>query len=289
MKKLAVFAIATVLGLAFSSPAIAQFGEVVYEIDGMDNVIVQNFVYRTVDGTALTMDVYYPPDMDSSLQLPAVILVNGFRDRFTQSAFGFSVRNTDINMSWGRLIAASGLIAVLYDSDQPDDLIELVSYIQQNAETLHIDGERIGTIAFSSSGTAALSYTMQPQRRYVKVAVFYYCDMITTDGKFDDLINGFNENFPNPGDRGIYLTSELERIRSLRSDLPVLIVRTGADHGENVTIDHFVGQALTRRVPLTLINYQEAMHGFDYRLDTERTYEIIEFTLQFLKSNLEVE
>jgi dienelactone hydrolase len=289
MKKLAVFAMAATLLLVVSSPAVAQFGEVVYKIDGMDDVTVRNVEFRVVDGTSFTMDVYYPPDMDSTSPLPVVILTNGARDSRVKSVLPVGTREFDIYVDWAQLIAASGMIAVLYDSEQPDDLIELVSYIQQNANALQIDGERIATLGFSSNCAVGLSYIMQTGREHVKAAAFYYCDMITPDGKFNAAIDEFNENMPGPGERGFYLTTELEPITLLRSDLPVLVVRTGEHGGENPSIDHFVSQALVYAVPITLINYQEGMHGFDYQLDTTRSREIIAFTLQFLKSNLGVE
>ena len=50
MKKIAAFFVLLIL-LASLLSAYAQLGSVVYEIDGMDEVTVQNVEYRTVDGT----------------------------------------------------------------------------------------------------------------------------------------------------------------------------------------------------------------------------------------------
>ncbi len=286
MKKSTVFVVLLIFMALFSS-AHAQFGEVVYEVEGMDEVSVQNVEYRTVDGTPFTMDVYYPPGMESISPAPVVILVNGARDSRVQPFVGVQPKDFDTSVSWARLIAASGLISVLYESEQPDDLIELVAYILENAESLKIDPNRIGTMANSSNGTAAISYIMQPERTYIRAAVFYYCDMITPDGQYNNSLNDFYENFPRQGDRGFYLTTELEPIEKLRRDLPVLVVRTSRHNGENPTIDHFVAEALERDAALTLINYNRGRHGFDYSQDNERSREIIEFTLEFLASNLD--
>jgi hypothetical protein len=287
MKKFVVFTVAAVVLLALSSPAVAQFGDVVYKIDGMDDVTVRNVEYRIVDGTSFTMDVYYPPDTDGTTPLPVVILTNGARDSRVKSVLGVGTREFDAYVSWAKLIAASGMNAVLYDSEQPDDLNVLVAYMQENAETLQIDAERIATLGFSSNCAAGLSYIMQTGRSHVKAAVFYYCAMITPDGQYHAEIDEFNENIPAPGERGFYLTTELEPISLLRFDLPVLVVRVGGE--KNPSLDHFVSQSFEYGVPLTLINYNKGVHGFDTKQDTERTYEIIEFTLQFLKSNLEME
>jgi acetyl esterase/lipase len=51
---------------------------IVYTIPNMEQIQVQkNITYKTVDGTDLKMDVYYPTNLQSASQRPAVILVHG--------------------------------------------------------------------------------------------------------------------------------------------------------------------------------------------------------------------
>jgi len=54
---------------------------VLYTIAGMDDVTVRrDEQYRVTDAGALTMDVYYPPDLKAGGRTPAVIFVTGFSD-----------------------------------------------------------------------------------------------------------------------------------------------------------------------------------------------------------------
>lgn len=261
---------------------IAQ-GEVIYQIDGMDDVTVQNVEYRAIDDMSLTMDIYYPPGMDEHQPLPVVILVNGFRDSRVSGFAGGDLKDTATYTSWGRLIAASGLIAITHQSEQADDLEVLISFIRDNAESLHIDGESIGLMASSSNPPTAISYANQDDHEYIKVAVFYYGSMTTPDGEFTDAIDSECRQY------GCYGPSEVAPLVKLRRNLPTLVVRAGFSNGENPAIDHFVAQAIDRNVPLTFINFPSGRHGFDnVNSSVGRTtaLEIIAFTLDYLASNL---
>lgn len=259
-------------------------GAVVYEIAGMDQVTVRTVEYRVVDGTPFMMDVYYPPDMADSAQLPVVIFVNGFRDSRIRRFTGIDhLKDVPSFTSWGRLVAASGLIGVTFESEQPDDLETLIAFIRENADSLQIDGDNIGLHAVSSNPPTAISYAMQDGHDYIKVAVFYYGSMVTPDGQFTSAVDHECREF------GCYGPSELAPIEQLRNDLPTLIVRTGHDNGENPQIDHYVAQAIESNVPLTFINFPAARHGFDTN-QTERiladAQAIVAYTIDFMISHL---
>lgn len=108
----------------------------------MHKVVVQNVTYRTVDDTSLTMDVYYPPDMKADERLPVVIFVFGYTDSAAKRLVGSALKDYSQYTSWGRLTAASGLIALTYQTQQPDDLEALVEYTRKNAASMNIDADR---------------------------------------------------------------------------------------------------------------------------------------------------
>jgi fermentation-respiration switch protein FrsA (DUF1100 family) len=63
--------------------SMVDFGEmlkkrVVYEIAGMEQSrVTKNYVYKTVGGMDLLLDVYYPAHLPEGERCPAVIFVHG--------------------------------------------------------------------------------------------------------------------------------------------------------------------------------------------------------------------
>ena len=131
---------------------------VVYKISNMDEVEVQNVKYKTVDHTALTMDIYYPPGLKSDSRLPAVILVFGYADSTAIRMIGSKIKDIGQYISWGQLTVASELIAITYETQKPDaDINELISNIRRNAASLMIDENKIGIWSCSGNVPTALS------------------------------------------------------------------------------------------------------------------------------------
>ncbi|NUM76877.1 hypothetical protein HUU40_21150, partial [candidate division KSB1 bacterium] len=138
------FVVATLLctaGLAEKSPAqsVTEM-PVVYQLPGMDKVIVKkDLTYKTVDGVALKMDVYYPPNLEKSQKLPLVIFNNGVG--------AMQIPQWRVYQDWAKLTALSGMIAVNYQSRQGaafEDTDDLINHIRSNASSLQIDENRIG-------------------------------------------------------------------------------------------------------------------------------------------------
>ena len=122
---------------------------------------------------------------------------------------------------------------------------------------------------------------MQDDRRYLKLAVFFYGHMLMPDNQYREEINRLC------APRGCY-AAELQDVRQLRKDLPLLIVRAGRDEVPlvNESIDHFVSVATASDIPITFVDYQDGVHGFDFQQKNERSAEIIEQTLEFVRANL---
>lgn len=184
-------------------------------------------------------------------------------------------------VNWAQLIAASGMIAILYQNEEPGaDVRAVLDYVYQHADELRVDATRIGVWASSGNVPVALSRLLRDARPAVKCATFCYGLMLEVDGQryVADAQQQFG--FVNP--------TEGKSIDDLVPNLPILIVRAGKDEIPhlNDTIDAFVGAALARNLPITLVNYADAPHAFDLTLDTPRTHDVIRRVVAFLRFNL---
>jgi len=246
----------------------------------MDKVTVRHEVYLTVGDKPLTMDIFYPPAMGKDEKLPVVIFVMGYAD--SSPIIKGPLKDLSQIISWGRLTAASGLIAVTYQTERPEDLETLVAYIGAHAADLHMDRDRIGLWSCSANCLTAVSFAMQEGRGYLKFAVFYYGLMLTPDNRLRKEMNALC------APRGCY-AAELKDVAYLRTDLPLLIVKAGRDNVPyvNDSIDHFVDAARAKNIPLTRIDFELGIHGFDQEQKSNpRSSEIVKQTIEFMKKNL---
>src|SRR5262245_49027397 len=109
---------------------------VVYQLPAASDVTIRVDVeYRVPDSGALTMDLYHPPDSKSEARVPAVIFVNGYPDPGAQKIVGCKRKEMESCISWGRLTAASGLVAINYTTgnEPATDIHGLIQYVRQNA------------------------------------------------------------------------------------------------------------------------------------------------------------
>jgi len=247
------------------------------ELPGMEQVQVHNVQYSSLNGKLLSMDLYYPIDEGSESSYPVVVFVIGVRT----SAIDY--RNDSGYQSWGRLVAADGMVGVAYDTERPEDLGDLIAYLKENAEELEIDPERIGLWSCSSHVPTALSYAMQEDEKDVKFLVSYYGFMLSPDNYQRELYNTQCRSWGCYGD-------ELKDVERIRTDLPLFIVRAGRDDPDlNDIIDHFMGLVSGTDVQATYIDHEDGQHGFDTVMRDERSIEIIEMTLEFMKSVFGIE
>jgi hypothetical protein len=221
----------------------------VYHIAGMDRVKPHRESYKTAEGEPLRLDLYRPLDLQPGEKRPLVIFANWKRTSMTEWV---------LMVSWGQLVASTGLNAIVYQSaaDPDADLNDLVAHVRKHAARLQIDAERIGIVTMSGNTVTALPFMTQPERGYIRCGVIYY-GMIQRP--------------------------------LVRRDLPLLIVRAGleADLDLNQRLDDYMKKLLEQNAPVTLINYQNGHHSFDLRDDTDRSREIIKETLAFLKRHLQ--
>jgi dienelactone hydrolase len=255
----------------------------VYDQPEMYQVTVKTVQYQTLSQPPkmLAMDVYYPPDWQPGLRRPAVLFANDFP---LSSELGKCGRTCYSYPSWGRLVAANGLIAVTYDSEQFTDVEAAAEHIRSNGADLGIDEDRLGVMGVSADASLAESFAYQANRDYVKFVVIYYGYLLTPD-------NLMRDEFNKAGLQGGFYAAELPDVKQLRTDLPILVVRCGRDHSLDLkSTDHFVQLAEEAGVPLTLIRFDEGSHVFDV-IDVSfgqvkvKAIEVIKQTLEFMKTH----
>jgi acetyl esterase/lipase len=253
---------------------------VVYSVPGVEAVTVRRDVpYRTTESGSLCFDVYYPPGAAES-PLPAVLFIHGYSDAVTPNVFGRTFKEMGHPVSWAQLIAASGIIAILYSNRQPvADLEAILQHLRDHATSLGIDGSRLGVFATSGHVPLALSLLVQAERRAVRCAVL-------VSGYMLDL-NGFTSVADMQKSYGFANPCAGRSMDDVRRDVPMIVVRAGRDQfGVNESLDSFIGGALRRNLPLRLVNHAGAPHAFDLFDDSDATREIIREIIRFMRFHL---
>jgi acetyl esterase/lipase len=258
---------------------------VVYRVPGMDRVKVKSDLkYTNVNNSFLLMDVYSPPDLAKGEKRPAVLFIHGGAgEETTPKDWGFYV-------SWGKLIAASGMVGVTFThrlSAQKtslglaaDDVTTAINYVRANAESLNVDRERICLVAYSAGGPM-LSMAMHDRPAYIRCMVGFYAFM-----DIQQAGNLFEAHESSEALRNFspirYLASDADRIA------PLFIARAGRDQIPTMddSIDRFIREAVAKNAALTFANHPKGVHSFDSQNDDNRSREIIRSAIAFMKTNL---
>ena len=259
---------------------------VVIRVPGMDSVQVRKGLRYSNADPHLLADVYLPTGPRDRSGDPIVVFVHG------GLGSDVPVRPKDWGpyISWGRLVAASGMVGVMFNhrlgfpaprlDDAAADLHSLLAYVRQHAHEWHADPDRIAIVSYSAGGPL-LSIAMRDSLPFVRCLAAYYSflDIQHTEHhvKFE----------PEEKVRQFSPITHLARGSSLP---PLFIARGGQDQipGINDSIDRFVTEALARNVAVTLANHPEGPHGFDFKNDDPRSREIVRASLEFLRTHLAV-
>jgi dienelactone hydrolase len=223
----------------------------VYQSPAMAKVIVKtNNAFRTVHDTTLNFDIYYPPGFSFSKQLPLVVFNNGVGS--------MDLPRWGIYRDWAKLVAATGMIAVNYQSLGSTSLQDgeaLLDYLLANANALHIDPGKIGLWTCSANARTGMRLAHKTRPMAVKALVVFY---------------------GNPDSLG-----------QLRQNLPTLLVRSGLDAQIiNTGIDQFIQASLQQDTRLEVINYLKGIHAFDAFDTTAESKGIILRTVSFFENHL---
>jgi hypothetical protein len=253
-----------------------------FELPGTDKVIVKkDIVYQNIMDSTLKMDIYYPPNFEFKRNLPAIIIVYGCTNEGQIKLIGNQFRNWSVHISLCKIIATSGLAAIIYETVDPEnDLVSLSKYIQSNHDKLSIDDNNIGAFTCSSNTPVAITNILNASTNIFKCAVVYYGIFLTKELEKlpqNDSVFGFQ----NP---------RLNEPINWNKNVPLYIVKAGMDKDPYAfrSLLNFYNNAINQNLPVTLINYPNGQHGFDFLNDNDTTEMIIKNTLDFWKFYLNI-
>jgi dienelactone hydrolase len=245
----------------------------VHTIAGAAGVAVERDHVYTTDHGPLGFDLYRPPR--ATAPCPAVVFVTGYPDPGAAAFFGKPLKEWASYTDWARLVAASGIAAILYANRDPADVGALWRHLRANAAALGIDAERIGVWACSGNVPNALGLIA---RERVACAALLYGYMLDLDGAtvVADAAAQFHFAVPPAS------------IDEIPRELPMLVVRAGRDvmPGLDASIQRFAAAARARGLPLTLLDHPEAPHAFDLVDDSPETHRVIDEVVAFLRRAL---
>ena len=257
--------------------------EVVYRIRGVRGVTVRRDVeYRAADGGPLTMDLYYPPRAEAGARLPAVVFVSGYPDAGFEKIVGCKLKEMASYVSWARLAAASGLVAITYANRRPElDVLALLEHVRENAGELGVDADRVGLWACSGHVPNALSVLTRGGPGRPRCAVLLY-------GYMFDIAGGPGRVAEEAAKWGFVNPCAGRSAADLPAETPLFVARAGRDQTPhlNETVDGFAAEALRLNLPVTLVNLPEAPHAFDLFDDGESSRKVIRQVLAFMRFHL---
>lgn len=239
------------------------------------------------DDDALVMDIYYPQVRADSI--PAIVLVTGFPDSGYQSRMGMKQKEVMWYVSWAKLLAASGFVAITYSNRNPgQDIFTLLEFlrdsevdgtvVKENTDRVvsGIDRKRTGILSMSGNVSNAVSVLMSDMP--INCAAFLYG--YTMDIADSSLVAEAAElyGFTKPDEAG----------SAFPDKVPMFIARAGKDEnsGLNTSLDRFVDAALKCNAPVSLMNYPDGKHCFDILDASGESVGIIKMILAFYRYHL---
>ena len=251
---------------------------IVLSVPGMDRVVVHsNLNYSSVDDPLVRMDVYVPPDASATTKRPVVMLVHG------GVPASLPVKEMGAYRSWGRLIAANGMVAVTFThrlrwplsqlNEAASDVRAAIAFVRTDAAKFNADPERMCIAVYSAGGPLA-TVALQDELSYVRcqLAIYPLVD-----------VSGFAASDA--------MKFALASYVGKPSFKPLFVARAGRDAIPtlNERLDRFVASAIAANAPITFVNHPSGVHGFDVENDDERSREIIRAAIAFMKTHLDAE
>jgi dienelactone hydrolase len=215
------------------------------------------------------MDVYYPSEPKTGDRFPVVVMPFGFPDPESQ------IRRYGPATSWATLVAASGMAAVIYGAAEPsEDVHAVLQHLRTNAESLGLDGQRIGLLAASGNVPVALSALMRDTS--LKCAALLCGLTMDLDGS--TAIADAAQQF------GFANACAGKSVDDLHAGVPLLFIRAGLEQftGLNEALDKVIARAIARNLPVTVLNHPTGVHGFDLEEDTDASRAAIQLVLATL-------
>jgi acetyl esterase/lipase len=201
----------------------------------------------------------------------------------------YKPKDWGIFQSWGRLIAAAGMVAVMFThrlgypkpllAESAVDVSNALDYIRSHADSFHADPNRIGVVAWSAGGPL-LSIAMRDRPPFVRCLVAFYAYLDIQRSPF---------HIENESVESLKAFSPISYLHGDTSAMiPLFIAKAGQDEVPmmNDSIDRFLTAAIAANASMTYMNHPFGEHGFDNQNDDDRSREIIRSALAFLQNHL---
>jgi hypothetical protein len=253
---------------------------VLYTLPGMETVKIRRDVeYRRTGEDVLTMDLYYPAQPEPGA-LPAVVFVTGFPDPGARRVLGRPAKDMGSYTSWAQLAAASGLTAITYVNTTPADAFAVLDYVREHAAALGVDPGRIGVWSCSGSGPMGLSVLMQDSPDSPKCGALVYPYTLDLEGSTG--VAGAAKQW------GFTNACSGKSVDDFARNRPLFVARAGQDQmpGLNQALDRFVCAAMTRNLPISVVNHASGPHAFDLFDDSDMTRNVVQQILAFFSFQL---
>lgn len=216
----------------------------------------------------LPFDLYRP----AGARAPVVVLVTGLPDPGVAQMLGKPLKDWASYQGWARLLAASGLAAVVYQNRTPADAAALLRHVRAHASELGLDGERVALWACSGHVPTALGLLAHER---VAAAALLYGYMIDLEGSTQ--VAAAAKKF--------YFAVPPVALAELPRDVPIYLLRADQDATPdlNEVFDRFVASA--GDLSLTVAHY-DGPHAFDLIDDTPASRAAIDGVVAFLREAL---
>lgn len=258
---------------------------VVYSVAGMDKAQIRpDIVYKSAQTDKgkvdLKFDSYAPANAAPGMTYPTVVLISGGG----VEGAPYDWRDAGVYQSYGRILAASGFIAVAFSkrfalgtTHGIEDTSDLVAYLREHAPDLYIDKDRFAYWAFSAGG-GVLASILSDSAQSTRGVLCFYCVAEANTSTLS----------PEEADKRRRAFSSVYQIQQGDHRFPPLfIARAGLDSpGLNAGIDSLVSAALAKNLSIEVLNHPTGRHGFDTLDPDDRSREIIRRALEFLKAHL---
>jgi acetyl esterase/lipase len=259
--------------------------QLVYHVRGEDKVRVRRDIVYRGDPEARA-DVYEPEGSAKGARAPIVVFIHG------GVGADIPVRPKDwgIYQGWGRLMAASGFVAVAFNhrlgfpepfmTEAADDVETLLAYVRRHAAEFGADPDRICLASYSAGGPLLSAYIREP-RPYVRCLAAFYSMLDIRDSEI-------HRRFMKPEQLAMFSpAAQVEEHPGAAP--PMFVMRAGHDRipGLNTWMEKFLDVAIRKNAPLTLMIHPTGVHGFENTNDDDRSREILKAAIEFMRTHFE--
>jgi hypothetical protein len=217
------------------------------------------------------VDIYYPAGARMDVRMPAVVLVMGWPNDLFIRKVGFKLKELSQYPFWASQIAAGGMAAVTYETDEPEqDIHRLLRFLSRQNGTLALDHRHLGLWSCSANVPTALHAMVardQPYHRHLRCAAMYYPVVTFSPTAMHEV----------PAVLSV----------ALSPDIPVQLVRVGRERPKiRESAMRILDKLRADRVPFECIRVPQSVHGFDIVQGDLATRQVIARTVAFLSEHV---